>query len=328
MSRLLSRSLVVAALALAFLPGQADASLTTFQSYTGTVGYSSDGFGSLDNSGTISASVPLGSTVLAAYLYTATFRNPTNAGIGSTFNGNLVAYGPAVPNPSSGPCCLLSSARADVTGIVASVVNGGPGGVYNFTVTEASASQDGEALVVVYSNPLLPVATVGILDGYSNVNGDATAINFSNPLNPAAPGFFAEMIIGDSFSCCGQKSTIQVNGTTITNNAGNNDDGLQVADGSLITVGSFDDPFSPLLPAYGDDKEKYNLVPYITLGDTSINVFTQNPDATDNIFLAAFHVSGIAGINEPPPTVPDQSDTMLLLGLGLGVIVAASYRRA
>jgi hypothetical protein len=71
------------------------------------------------------------------------------------------------------------------------------------------------------------------------------------------------------------------------------------------------------------------LVPFVTLGNTSINVFTQNPDATDNIFLAAFYVSGIAGINEPPPTttVPDQGDTLLLMGLALAVIGVASYRR-
>ena len=52
--------------------GSAHASLTAFQQYVGNVGYSSDGFGSLSQSGTISASVPIGSTVLAAYLYTST----------------------------------------------------------------------------------------------------------------------------------------------------------------------------------------------------------------------------------------------------------------
>lgn len=326
MSRLFGRSLVLAALAVAVLPAHADASLTTFQSYTGTVGYSTDGFGSLSNTGTISASVPAGSTVLAAYLYTATFSNPTHAGIGSTLNGNPVAYGPAVPNATA--CCGLASARADVTALVSSVINGGPGGIYNFSITEASATQDGEALVVVYSNPALPIATVGILDGFSSVGGDNTAINFLNPLDPTAPGFFAEMIIGDSFSCCGQQSTISVNGTTITNTAGNNDDGAEVANGSLITVGGFNDPFSPMLPSYENDHERYNLVPFIMLGSTSINVFTQNPSTDDNIFLAAFYVSGIAGINEPPPTgVPDQGDTLLLMGLGLAVLGVASFRR-
>jgi hypothetical protein len=331
MFRLAFRSVVLAFGLFALGQGQAFAALTTFQQYTGTVGYSTDGFGSLSNSGTISASVPAGSTVLAAYLYTATFLNPTNAGIGSTLEGVNVAYGPAVPNPSSGACCLLSSARADVTSIVAPIINGGPGGVYNFTVTEASASQDGEVLVVVYSNPGLPEATVGILDGFSNVAGDSTSINFVDPLDPTDPGFFAEMILASSFSCCGQRSEVSVNGTLISANAGNNDDGVQVANGSLITVGSFDDPFSPFLPSYADDHERYNLVPYVTAGDTSISVLTRNPDATDNIFLAGFYVSGIAGINEPPPTttgpVPEPA-LLALLGAGLATVAARRSRRA
>ncbi|MBI4874680.1 MAG: hypothetical protein HY822_08605, partial [Acidobacteria bacterium] len=45
------------------------ASLSVFSTYTGTVGVSTAGWGSVTNTGTITASVPVGSTVLAAYLY-------------------------------------------------------------------------------------------------------------------------------------------------------------------------------------------------------------------------------------------------------------------
>lgn len=315
-------SIIVATMGvLSSIPAQA--ALSGFQTYTGTVGVSTDGFGSLSQSGTISASVPAGATVVAAYLYTAVYRNQAHVGVSGTLEGTAVAYGPSVPNtsPSALGCCSLSSARADVTSIVAPVINGGLGGTYNFTVTEGAATQDGEALVVVYSLASLPVATVGILDGFSAVTGDNTAINFATPLDPTAPGFFAEMMIGSSFSCCGQRSSITVNGTLITEQAGNNDDGAQAADGSLITVGSFNDPYSPLLPAYADDHERYNLVPRITAGDTSISVRTLNPDGTDNIFLAVFNVAGIAGINEPPPDVPPtgvpEPGTLALLGAGL-----------
>ena len=334
MSRLIRRSLVVAALALAFLPGRADASLTTFATFTGNVAYSSDGFGSSSNSGTISALVPAGSTVLAAYLWTATNNNPTHAGLSATLNGNLVTFGAPVENVPA--CCGLASARADVTALVQAAVGGGGAVPFDFTIVEAAgATQDGEALVVVYSNPLLPVATVGILDGFASVTGDSTSINFADPLNPLAPGFFAEMIIGDAFSCgppnCSdQRSTIRVNGTLITENAGNFDDG-ELANGALITVGGFDDPLSAALPTYAADREKYNLVPYVMAGDTSINVLTSNASQDDNIFMATFYVSGIAGVNEPPPPprgVPDQPETLLLLGLGLAAIWAVNYRRA
>jgi hypothetical protein len=211
-----------------------------------------------------------------------------------------------------------------VTAIVKPVIDGGAGGIYNFTVTESNSGQDGEALVVVYSLASLPISTVGILDGFSNSSGDNTAINFSDPLDPAAAGFFAEMRIASSFSCCGQDSTITVNGTTITETAGNNDDGLEVANGSLITVGGFDDPFSPLLPTYDQDHERYNLVPYITNGDTTISIRTLNPSGDDNIFLAVFHVTGEAGINEPPPnTEVPEPGTLSLLAIG----GAAAFRK-
>ena len=305
--------------ACALSAGHATAALAPFQTFVGNVGYSSDGFGSTAQSGTISASVPVGSTVLGAYLYTGFFGG--GAGIGGTLNGNTVAYGPVVPNSTA--CCSIGSARADVTSIIKPIIDGGAGGIYNFTVTESSSGQDGEALIVVYSNPSLPVATFGLLDGFASVTGDTTSINFATPLNPADPGFFAEMFLGINFSCCGQRSTVTVNGTTITVNAGNNDDGVgSLANGQLITVGGFDDPYSPLMPSYTDDHEKYNLVGQINNGDTSITVNTSNASADDNIFVAGFYVSGEAGVNAPPPNNPIPEPSVLgLMGIGsLGIL--------
>ncbi|MDD3380662.1 MAG: PEP-CTERM sorting domain-containing protein [Rugosibacter sp.] len=306
------------------MAGSAQASLTAFQQYTGNVGYSSDGFGSTSQSGTISASVPAGSTVLAAYLYTSTFSNSTLSGVGGTLNGSALSYTALGVNAAS--CCDLTAGRTDVTSIVKPIIDGGAGGIYNFSITETSSSQDGEALVVVYSNPALGISTVGILDGFASVIGDTTSINFVAPLDPTAPGFFAEMALGIGFSCCtSQKSTVKVNGLTMTENAGNNDDGAAVANGSLITVGGFDDPFSPANPLYTEDHERYDLTPFITAGDTSIKVDTINGSRDDNIFLALFHVTGEAGINQPPgPTVPEPG-SLALAGLALASL--AGLRR-
>lgn len=296
----------------------AQAGLTGFQTFNGNYGLSTDGWGGSDGVGVISASVPSGSTIVAAYLYTATqFSNQNALPTSVLLDGMTVTYDTSFPNATS--CCSLSSHRADVTSIVQGVVGSG-GGVFDFDIAEGSGNSaiDGSALVVVFENPVLPDATVGLLNGFANVSGDTTSINFIDPLDPTDPNFFAEMVLAINFSCCDQRSLVQVNGSLLTENAGNFDDGENQANGSLITVGSFDDPFSPANPTYDQDTERYDLSTFISSGDTSIVVDTFNASQDDNIFLAGFYVSGIAGINEPPPTgdVPVPG-TLLLFGAGL-----------
>lgn len=331
----LLRSFASAAVLAAMVAGgTAHASLTSFQSFVGNYGVSTSGWGSTTNSGTITADVPVGATVVAAYLYTSTFNNGTLSGVGGTLAGNAVTYSTLGTN--SDACCSLTAARTDVTSIVKPLIDGGPGGVYNFAITETSGSQDGEALVVVYQLPALPNGTVGILDGFASVSGDSTSINFVDPLHPAAPGFFAEMRLGIGFSydgtgCTGggQSSQVAVNGTVITNSAGCNDDSVDATpgNGNLITVGGSNDPFSPLLPSIANDHERYNLVPYITDGDTSIIVHTANSSQDDNIFLAVFDVAGVAGINVPPPTSLPEPTSLALLAVMFAGLGATTRRK-
>jgi IPTL-CTERM motif len=314
------------------LMGEAQASLTVSQTFVGNYAVSTDGWGALDQSGTIEASVPAGATVVGAYLYTSTYGGISISAAGGTLNGIPVTY---TSLGQSNPA--LTAGRTDVTDIVKAVINGGPGGTYGFAITETSAQQGGSALVVVYQKPDLPYSTVGIMDGFSQSTGDSATINFATPLAPAAPGFFAELRLGIGHSFGDQTSRIRVNGTTITENAGNFDDGTGFIgrSGTLITVGGFNDPFSALLPSYDDDHERYNLMTYttaggapiITAGDTSIFVETNNPSRDDNLFLAVFHVAGTAPQPTAIPTLSQWGMILLSALMVLGTIMTLRRRR-
>ena len=314
----LTSAAVAAALVAA---GAAHAALATSSSFSGAgVGLSTSGWGSTTQVGTITADVPFGATVLAAYLYTSTYSWSNS--VGGTLAANAVSYTRLGDNGG------LEAGRADVTSIVRPIIDGGVGGIYNFKITEANGAQDGSALVVIYQDPTnAAIQSVGILDGFSLSTGDSTAINFATPLDKTAPGFRAEMRLGIGFSYDGsacsftsQTSTVAVNGTTITDRAGCNDDSVDLSpdNGNLITVGGNNDPFSGLMPATQNDHERYNLTNYITNGDSSIALRTRNPSGDDNIFLAAFLVTGEAGFNEPPVDndVPEP-ETLVLMGLAL-----------
>ncbi len=328
MKRATKNILIAAAAAGALLSaGGANASLNVFKSFTGNLGLSTAGFGSTSDAGSITANVPSGSTVVAAYLYSSLFSPTTASG---TLNGNALNYSPlGVDNG------FLQASRADVTSIVAPVINGGAGGAYSFNIQETSGSTDGEALVVVYSNGTLATSTIGILDGFSASAGDNSSINFAAGLDPTAAGFHAELRIGDGFSCdtnCSngsQVSLIDVNGLRMTNVAGDNDDSVDAnpSNGNLITVGSDNDPFTLASPGnpqnnYLLDHERYDLSPFITKGDTSIKLHTLNPSGDDNIFLEVFSVSG-AGVVHGNGGVPEPATwAMMLMGFGgLGAVM-------
>jgi len=332
----------VGTLALALcMGGTASASLNVFQTYTGDVGWTQDGCGSLSATCTITLTTPATSTLINAYLYTSIIPGGGLSQTGS-LDGNVVSYGTASLNPNG-----IASQRADVTSIVAPVVSGG--GTFTFTVGEGNTSvQDGESLVLVYSAASLPTSTVAILDGFSASGGDTSSINFVNPLDPTQAGFTANMGISDGFSydppcsvpasgvCnAAQASTIKVDGVTMTTEAGSYDDGC-AANGCLITVGGPNDPFTigndgvnqvspsnPQTQNFQDDHEYYNLAPFITKGDTSIVLNTNNPSGDDNIFEEAFYVSGLAAVNAPPPTGAPEPGSLALTLTGLAMLMVA-----
>jgi hypothetical protein len=328
------------------LVGPASATLTLFNSFTGNEGISTDGCGSINPpTCTLQTFIPSGSTIQAAYLYSSTnsFDTPTDP------NGTTLSLGTHSVTPTFTPlgvntsaCCLLQAWRADVTSFVQS--NASIGALVTWTANEGNKSSviDGEALVIVFSNPARPTQTVFILDGFASAAGDSANV----VTNPLPAGFTAQMLIGDGFSFdgsdpsaptnTGQVSTIKVNGTTLTAVAGHCDDAQNAVcdDGNLITMGgtnagSKTDPFTPFPnPGVGQDHESYNLGNILNVGNTTINLTTVNASLNDNIFLEVFDISGTAQVCTGNCSVPAPASALLLASglLGLAVLRRALSR--
>jgi hypothetical protein len=247
---------------------------------------------------------------------------------------------------------LLDAGRTDVTSLVKTVVGSGSSTPFTFTVSESNTTyQDGEALFVVYKNSSLPTQSVALVDGAASSAGDSTAVNFSSPLNTAASGFTAQLRVADGFSydqgsVTSQESSITVDGGTLSNNVGNCADGLKIdgscSNGNLITVGkdptdtgylgaaeTIQQPNSDLAGNSTDLNQPnmaFNIAPLITNGTSTISLTTYNTSTDDNIFALGFIVSGNAGFNAPPPTVPEPA-SMAVLATGLLGLRAARRRR-
>jgi hypothetical protein len=275
----------------------------------GKISWSIDGLGVYPgNSGIIQVEKPSGATVRGAYMGAAT-TGFTGAKLA---NGDITVDGVGVNWDIETPSSISSwNYWANVTPLVKAKIDAAPSGRIDFTITELidSYNIDGELLVVIFNDPSQTTGnTIVLLFGAQDIAGDTFAIGLANPINLADPKLGLDFSLGISYSyqiASSQYSIVNVNGVRMTSWAGGEDDGDHT-NGALFTVGGLDDsnanPADPYASPVGDwryDDELYNLTPFVKNGDTSINVYTQNPSADDNIFFAALNLkSALAVVGE------------------------------
>lgn len=287
-----------------------------------------DGFGSLSNNGVIQANIPTGSTIQRAYLYATSIwdKSPVYDVI---FHGTTLSVSSAtILGPEQNPA---TTARWDVTSIIASSFTGG---LQDFSILE-NGDNDGEVLVVAYSNPSTQGFTSVILDGELSTTGDTVEFNFASiPYTGGA--FLVSLASSYSRQPSGQFTQIDVttnstNNRRLTTSAGGADDrttGELSENGNLITVGGIGDNPANVDPTAdpmhtNPDDEYYNLAlgnsanpaPFISLGDTFLRLTTQNTTDDDNVFGMFITIS--------PTPVPEPSMTLGIFGIGaIGALIS------
>ncbi|MCF2145486.1 PEP-CTERM sorting domain-containing protein [Desmonostoc muscorum LEGE 12446] len=277
-----------------------------------------DAFGSTTNNGTLQTDVPVGATVLKAYLYASSVWENYEGPVSDVkLNGNLLKVADAfVLTPDEN---ATTTVRWDVTSLLSSL-----GGLQNHTIEELG-NNDGETLVVSYQDASTTGLSSFILDGELSTTGDTTRFNFDRPYSGG--DFIVSFADTYSSQPSGQYTIIDVttdstSSRRLTSSAGGSDDG-EAANGALITAGGIGDsltnpdPFATDVAGSRTDDELYNLAlgnsadpnPFIRPGDTFIELNTSNPSNDDNVYslfvTSKFKVS-----------VPEPLTTLGLLAVG------------
>jgi hypothetical protein len=331
----------------------ARAQLTPSFTWSGNGNWSLDAIGSNNTPvGNVLADVPLGSTVVKAFLYSSIYNNSTTSPQvpNVTLGGTTYSGSDWTQLPPDSSVTVLDAYRTDVTAQMQAAIGGGSATPFSFVVNENTNNDgtDGEVLAIAYSNPADPAVTIAFLDGSLSSTGATTQIHYASPLTGVGSGFSEQMSLGDGFSFedggVQQYSEVNVNGRRLTTSAGGDDDDVGGgADGSgyngdLITVGGIGDstanpadPFATPTTNRSDDElydlgqgDAANSTPFVSNGDTSTTITTVNPSDNDNIFFLGLNITAVATVSNG---VPDTASTAALMALGLAGIGYASLRK-
>lgn len=287
-------------------PKDALRSLDPTVAETGLVSASIDGCGSNQASCTVDVDKPAGATVRRAFLASSTFGFVIP-------DGSVTIDGTPVDWDETAAVSFLRSFGADVTAIVAPIVDAAPAGIVTLTIGEGGNTNqiDGSALTVIFDDPNETTTnTVVVSFGGQELTGDTFAITLADPFEDATQDITMSLAIGFGYQVFGgpQFSIVEVNGQRLTSSAGGQDDCDQAPNfancpnGTLYTVGGLgDDPANPPDPDANPedprtDDELYTLDPFINDGDTQISVFSQNPSNDDIVHQAVFIIRGSAAI--------------------------------
>ncbi|MEE8323335.1 MAG: hypothetical protein V3R57_06915, partial [Candidatus Bathyarchaeia archaeon] len=249
--------------------------------------------------GIIQVEKPTGATVRNAYLIAATIYNATPIADGEVkIDGANVTWSQRYANNQSGD--TYWNHLADVTSLIKPKIDSASAGRVSFNITEVNTLDvDGVILAVIFDDPNQPVSnTVILFFGGQTFEGDVFIIDFEQPLNTSDPNLILDFSLGISYGWQGtnQYSIVDVNGVRLSTSAGGQDDSerwLSLSDGALLTVGGLDDSNANPVDPYASpannrtDDELYDLLPFISPGDSSVTINTTNPSLDDNIFFAA-----------------------------------------
>jgi hypothetical protein len=276
--------------------------LQQFYSATGKYTLSADGKGSTSSSLSVRVRKPNAQATVAKAILISAVTFTTIA------NGCVTIAGSPVNWAGTAASSFFNNYWADVTSVVAPIINAAPAGISTINITECNTSRiEGEALLVIFNDPTTTEKTIIVMLGAQNPSGDNFSVTFAEAIDPTKAGALLEMGLGIGFSYqengVNQASQVSVNGQRLSSSAGGEDDGDH-ANGALLTVGGIDDantnPANPQATPTDprSDDELYSILPFITTPTTNLDITTLNPSLDDNIFLAYFVTSGAAIIGE------------------------------